>query len=879
MKSNTKQEWSQILRQSSVQVKWQLAGRLWLLVVLGVGLAHCTGRPLESSLGWVAYPPTLIELATTKETPKRRGGPTNKGGHRQTMQLRAGWRYGRQSWQRPFLCSLLLFGLWQLSGERSGSWTVWLPWLEWGVTLLRVSLPWLGQQIEMRVVGWGLKWLRLGSVWLLGGVVVWQYRPAMPAMVVGKNTLLRLRSGQAWSLAMSLPVLGCVQPNKTALPQQKEKAQVTVVRASEQYRITLTGPLSMTVPVGRSFWLRMVILLLRQLESEQPRCGSRATRDRRRPFVSQQQLADWFGVKQPEISRWEQYLLAENWSDLLSLNTPLVLTWELRRQIVDVLARFPWWSLDKVTSHLQTQGVAVTPCQVHQTAQDVGWLQFKQTLRRFFVVSQESIRPREEGLVSELLTQVDALIEKVGSGVGLTPEQRLEISHLQIAAAELGLTPALPPKCVPWAQKLKWILFAGPRLRGETASEDDTLCCTYCGSDQVRRKSKQPRSKRYRDEDGQWQRVDVYRYYCDNPDCPYGSFTHFPLGLLPHSPYPLQMRLAAVQLYTWAGSTYRRTATALGIKSGRAYQWVAAFGQALLPVAALFGVVRSSGVVGVDEKWVQIPDKAERGQGSSPRGTAKRWMYVYLAVDVYTYDLLHIAVYAHNTKAAARTFLLALKAKGYRPRVIVTDLRIDYGSVILATFPQATHHECIFHALQWWSQQFKQLYGHDYAQTHPLAVQLKKDIQHVFQAKTKRTAQKRYEQVVALRAHYVQQTPDAAVIFDSLQRHWPKLVNSIESRIIPSTNNATEMVIGRFDQLYQNFCGFDSIESARIFLAVFEKVYRFTPFSDDAQPRIRGQSPLQLAGYDISQLAMSQICQGWVLNLPLDFAQEGVPNM
>ena len=174
-------------------------------------------------------------------------------------------------------------------------------------------------------------------------------------------------------------------------------------------------------------------------------------------------------------------------------------------------------------------------------------------------------------------------------------------------------------------------------------------------------------------------------------------------------------------------------------------------------------------------------------------------MYVYVAVDVYTYDLLHIAIYAHNTKAAARTFLLALKAKGYRPHVIVTDLRIDYGSVIAETVPKATHHECIFHALQWYSKQLKDVYGSDYARTHPLAVQLKKDIQHIFQAKTKRTAQKRYEQVIALRSAYVQQTPDAAAIFDSLEHHWPKLINSIESSIIPSTNNAAEMVIGRFD--------------------------------------------------------------------------------
>lgn len=32
------------------------------------------------------------------------------------------------------------------------------------------------------------------------------------------------------------------------------------------------------------------------------------------------------------------------------------------------------------------------------------------------------------------------------------------------------------------------------------------------------------------------------------------------------------MRLTAVQLVAWAGSTYRRTAVALGIKPGQAYQ-------------------------------------------------------------------------------------------------------------------------------------------------------------------------------------------------------------------------------------------------------------------------------------------------------------------
>ena len=56
-------------------------------------------------------------------------------------------------------------------------------------------------------------------------------------------------------------------------------------------------------------------------------------------------------------------------------------------------------------------------------------------------------------------------------------------------------------------------------------------------------------------------------------------------------------------------------------------------------------------------------------------------------------------------------------------------------------------------------------------------------------------------------------------------------MNGIESDLIPATNNTVELVIRRFDQHYQNFCGFESIESTQLFLGVFEKLYRFIPFS------------------------------------------------
>jgi vacuolar-type H+-ATPase subunit D/Vma8 len=67
-------------------------------------------------------------------------------------------------------------------------------------------------------------------------------------------------------------------------------------------------------------------------------------------------------------------------------------------------------------------------------------------------------------------------------------------------------------------------------------------------------------------------------------------------------------------------------------------------------------------------------------------------------------------------------------------------------------------------------------------------------------AKTKRTAQKRYTRVLAIGKQFVQDKAEVVVIFDFLKRHWPNLVNAIESRLIPKTTNAVEMVIRRLDQ-------------------------------------------------------------------------------
>jgi hypothetical protein len=311
------------------------------------------------------------------------------------------------------------------------------------------------------------------------------------------------------------------------------------------------------------------------------------------------------------------------------------------------------------------------------------------------------------------------------------------------------------------------------------------------------------------------------------------------------------------------------------------YRWVASFSPAATALAAYLGLVRTSGIIGMDDKWVKVcsPSKV-RPHGKRPRAV---WRYAYFAVDVYSYDILALKLYPQHNDRAVHLLLLELKAKGVYPRVVVSDLDPAYGRMLPKVFPNTVHHECIpkvrtvfrVHAIQNALKQLTQVYGRHYAEKGPQAAALSKSIIRLFHAKTKKTVRKRFRKLMALREDYVAQTPDVACVFDSLERHFPKLLNAIENPLIPRTNNSVELVIRRFDQHYQSMCGLDTLESARVYLRVFEFVYRLTPFADDNPSEIRGKCPLEIAGYDLDALPIADFFRH--LKLPtLDLPGEEV---
>ena len=122
--------------------------------------------------------------------------------------------------------------------------------------------------------------------------------------------------------------------------------------ASGDYQATVAGNFTLRVKRNCAFRVRLLYLFLRLLEVPGVTRKSRRTRDGRIPFVRQQHLSQVFGICQPELSWIEGHWLDGDWPNLLSLQTPLVLTREVLNCIVEVFAAFPWWRVDQVYCYL-----------------------------------------------------------------------------------------------------------------------------------------------------------------------------------------------------------------------------------------------------------------------------------------------------------------------------------------------------------------------------------------------------------------------------------------------------------------------------------------------------------------------------------------------
>jgi len=553
----------------------------------------------------------------------------------------------------------------------------------------------------------------------------------------------------------------------TWVTQSDDATELSVTSTGkDRYAVTLRGTFTLVWEPRDTFEFWMLALFLRRLH----RPGVH------KPFLNQRQVAAALACHQAEVSQWERAVREHSWhilSDRYRHQLQSVLPKpELSRAILKTWVPCFWLSAWDVRERLITQGVianrdALEIDSLHTLAKHTGFNLVRDFLLERFDLQAGELIAREHWWLKELIALNERLIAKLERGERLTPQELIDIEPARLQTPEKQALPALPPVVA----QLTATLFPRP-----TAEASASIRCTYCGSDHVRPKSKKPRLKTVLDEFGEAHQVAVLRYYCKNPDCPYQTFTYLPPGLLPHSRYPVRVRLLAVEVYEQLLSTYRRSARMFEVKASTLYRWVASVCPVALMLAAYLGAVRTSGVVGIDDKWILVcSPSAVRPHGRRPRAV---WRYAYFAVDVYSYDLLALELYPEHCDEAVRLFLLELKAKGIRPRVVVSDLDPAYGRILPQVFPNAVHHECIFHAIQNALRQMTKVYGRHFQEKVPATVPLYEAVTRLFQAQTQKTVRKRFAELLELRASYVTRTPDIACVFDSLENHFPKLVNA-----------------------------------------------------------------------------------------------------
>ena len=617
--------------------------------------------------------------------------------------------------------------------------------------------------------------------------------------------------------------------------------RLEVIEYEDHYRLILLEKIVLKVPKD-PFDLDVILVLLRQLQDAEGR-----------PLFTLQEIADAFDLKARQnvdikLKKWRQ--AGGSLRGMIPSHKQWVVTPELRQRVIELWTENPFLTAEEVKTIVVQEGLAkedICLDSIREAVRAVDFNPIRTSLKQR--LEKGSFSLRRDWLIERLLEIIEGLLSKVSDVAALSPAERVELEGIQ-----RGFSPANRPNAARLACLKEFVLG-----RVEPAS----LQCPCCHGTHVGRKTGQPELVEICQLDGIQKQLEVYRFYCRNRHCSLGSFRATLQGEWVYSPLELSQKFVGFRLCIGLGLSYRKASALLGTAPSTVYLWASGFGDLSQELLSFLGVLRYSGVACIDEKWVMVP------KNDKPPGKKRRWMYVYMAVDPYTYDLLHIEIYPTNDYLSTKAFLLAFKAKGYRPRAIVTDMLAAYEVAIPEVFEKAIHQFCIFHALQGAQRKIKDIWGKDYEKI-PEVVALKAKIYQTFQARTQRTVRQRFEEVMALREVYVAFQPDAAELFDNLKHQFPHLIHAIGNPSIPRTNNAVELTNRRFDQLYSTMCGFDSIESARHYLRGFELAYRFTPLSMEVKdPAMRGKCPLEIAGYQVRHLPL------WgYLNTPLSMRVE-----
>jgi transposase-like protein len=560
-------------------------------------------------------------------------------------------------------------------------------------------------------------------------------------------------------------------------------------------------------------------------------------------YFTQQEVGKIIGVSRQMINRrWQVYrkegllaLLAGEWEK--SKVTPALLD-----RLAEIVVENPFLFMHEIKEQLQAEGVCgeISDATLYSALKQIDGRKLMMLMRRKASKAMPHVFMEAGYMIERLFGIIEDLLSKVPTEAKeKIVTQRLyeylkrcfrgSIAHRRGP----GERDKYCPRKKLERDRKRNIDF----LRGLVAGILPTERCPDCHSREIRFIFKRPRW--YRNEKGE--KISDYSqvYRCLNQDCRTKYFTIPPKGVELYARVHRDVKKMVLRwIFHLRGSLSRIRDELLehGIEVAltTVLRWLKKAGEECVNVLHLYNQEDWEQSLCIDEKWIKVRSK---------------WNYVFTAVGTKVTDLLAMELFYHKDSQAIRTFLYTLKALGFRPESIVTDLLMGYETIVKEVFPDCIYHQCVLHAGRDAKRIVRVSLPNDGEEEWKK--RLTKRIRTLFQSKKIKQVKKRYFKIMKLR----DRAPAAVSgVFDMLQKYYPKLCQSVVRKNIPTTTNPVERAIAEFEERYQLTKGFTSFYHAQFFIKAYQIYYRLRKISFG---RFCGRSRLELKGNPVGKLSFT----------------------
>lgn len=563
-----------------------------------------------------------------------------------------------------------------------------------------------------------------------------------------------------------------------------------------------------------------------------------------RKLLTQEEIGKLFGISRQMINR--RVRLVDETGDLVPLvkreYDKSVLTEKVLKRIAEIIAEDWWKSDEEIAAQILREGLTEKICSgsVHHalSMMDVRFL--RKSIRERI---KKGNLPPEIGqayLIRRLFEMIEALVEKKQLQQEYIDLKSLaeKIEEKQNETSQRGkYNRDVEQKRVRTEQNRKRrrnILRMAIDKRWNMYKEREDVC-PDCLRPAV--ELRQKRNRRYKNGGCQEEKTKAEQYECKNDQCSTKTFTKLPNQLEPSAQSDFFRKRQAFGLVFEVRGSLRRSADYITFVNGAGgpawttvLNWIRKAGREVVALETLFPI-RWSGTLGIDEKWVKLFNK---------------WIYIYKAIDMKTGFPILEMVFPSCNKDNAKAVLLEIKARGYLPKIIVTDLIRDYDKAVEDLFPNAKHQRCLFHAEKAAHELIRKYLGEDWHKKTKEQIWVL--LRALFSAKTLVEVESELARFLWAREFF----PDEAQpIFNLIERIAEDIKNPKKNSEIPTTNNATESAIKEFDILYSTKFGYSSIVALQEFLNGYNVYQRFHKY---ASGPFKGRCPLEITGYDIGNL-------------------------